>query len=191
DADRRRRARRALSRGDRLHGGQDPRRREDRSPRCRPRGEHRPTRRVQRRGARVPRYGGPIPMTDGNASRTALSTALMRALHTRKDRPRLIDDPWGDTLVPPDEKTALYRRILAGARPEPRTRLEALGSEQAVIDVALRAHPSYGGVVVRSRYAEDALEAAVQHGVRQYVLIGAGFDSFIVRQPPFAHAIEV
>jgi methyltransferase (TIGR00027 family) len=130
-------------------------------------------------------------MTDGSASRTALSTALMRALHTRKDRPPLIDDPWGDTLVPPAEKAALYRRILAGARPETRAKFEALGSEQAVIDVALRAHPSYGGVVVRTRHAEDALEAAVQRGVRQYVLIGAGFDSFLVRQPLFARDIEV
>ena len=130
-------------------------------------------------------------MTDGSASRTALSTALMRALHTRRDRPQLIDDPWGDTLVAPAEKTALYRRILAGARPETRAKFEALGSEQAVIDIALRAHPSYGGVVVRSRYAEDALEAAVRHGVRQYVLIGAGFDSFIVRQPLFAREVEI
>ena len=130
-------------------------------------------------------------MTDGSASRTALSTALMRALHTRKDRARLIDDPWGDTLVSPAEKTALYRRILAGARPETRVKFEALGSEQPVIDIALRAHPSYGGVIVRTRYAEDALEAAVQRGVRQYVLIGAGFDSFIVRQPLFARDIAI
>jgi methyltransferase (TIGR00027 family) len=130
-------------------------------------------------------------VTDGNASRTALGTALMRAVHTRKDRPQLIDDPWGDTLVSPAEKAALYRRILAGARPETRAKFEALGSEQAVIDVALHAHPSYAGVVVRTRYAEDALEAAVARGARQYVLIGAGFDSFIVRQPLFARDIEI
>jgi methyltransferase (TIGR00027 family) len=130
-------------------------------------------------------------MTDGSASRTALSTALMRAVHTRIDRPRLIDDPWGDTLVSAAEKAALYRRILAGARPEARTRLERLGTEQAVIDAVLRAHPTYGGVVVRTRYAEDALEEAVARGVRQYVLIGAGFDSFIIRQPVFARDIAI
>src|SRR5262245_18320213 len=130
-------------------------------------------------------------MTDGNASRTALSTALMRAVHTRIDRPRLIDDPWGDTLVSAAEKTALYRRILAGANPVARTRFEQLGSEQAVIDAALHAHPTYGGVVVRTRCAEDALEVAVASGARQYVLIGAGFDSFIVRQPVFTRDIEI
>jgi methyltransferase (TIGR00027 family) len=127
----------------------------------------------------------------GEASRTALIAALMRALHTRRDRPQLIDDPWGDTLVSPAEKAAIYRRILDRADPQARSRLMALPSEQAVLDRVLRAHPTYGGVIVRSRYAEDALEAAVENGVRQYVLIGAGFDSFILRQPSFARHIEV
>src|SRR6185436_19125963 len=119
-------------------------------------------------------------MDDGGPSRTALTAALMRAAHTRIDRPRLIDDPWGDRLVEPAERTALYRRAMEGAEPEARRRLERLGSEQAVVDAVLRAHPTYGGVVIRSRYAEDALEAAVARGVRQYVLVGAGLDSFVV-----------
>lgn len=115
----------------------------------------------------------------------------MRAVHTRLDHPRLIDDPWGDTLVPPAEKAALYQRVLDGAAPRRRQRLEALGSQQAAIDAVLRRHPTYGGVIVRSRYAEDALEAAVIRGARQYVLIGAGFDSFIIRQPAFACDIDI
>jgi methyltransferase (TIGR00027 family) len=130
-------------------------------------------------------------VTTGQASRTALVTALMRAIHTRRDRPRLIDDPWGDRLVPDAEKTAIYRRAMESAEPETRSRLERLGSEQAVVDAVLRAHRTYGGVIVRSRCAEDALEAAVARGVRQYVLVGAGFDSFIVRQPAFARGIDV
>ena len=85
----------------------------------------------------------------------------MRAIHTRLDQPRLIDDPWGDRLVPGAEKAALCRRILEGASPEARERLGRLGSKQAVIDAVLRSRGSYPGVVLRSRYAEDALEAAV------------------------------
>ena len=69
--------------------------------------------------------------------------------------------------------------------------LGSLGSQQAVIDAVLRSHGTYGGVILRSRYAEDALEGAVAGGARQYVLIGAGFDSFIVRQPPFARDISI
>jgi methyltransferase (TIGR00027 family) len=130
-------------------------------------------------------------MNDGGASRTALAAALMRSVHTRLDRPPLIDDPWGDRLVSPAERDALRQRVLSGADPEGRDRLEALGSEQALLDAALRTHRTYGGVIIRSRCAEDALEAAVARGARQYVLIGAGFDSFIVRQPAFARNIEI
>jgi methyltransferase (TIGR00027 family) len=38
-------------------------------------------------------------------------------------------------------------------------------------------------VVCRSRYTEDALAAAVAAGVRQYVILGAGLDSFAYRSP--------
>jgi methyltransferase (TIGR00027 family) len=130
-------------------------------------------------------------MTGPAASRTALATSLMRAIHTRVDRPRLIDDPWGDRLVTAAERAALCRRILAQAQPDSRRRLERLGSEQTVLDATLRRHPTYGDVILRSRYAEDALEAAVARGVRQYVLVGAGLDSFCVRQPTFARALDV
>lgn len=130
-------------------------------------------------------------MNDGGPSRTALSVALMRAVHTRRDRPRLLDDPWGDRLVSEEEQAALHRRILDGVSPESRARLEALGSRHAVFDAVLPRHPTYGTVVLRSRYAEDALAAAVARGARQYVLIGAGFDSFALRQPDFAHDLQI
>lgn len=53
--------------------------------------------------------------------------------------------------------------------------------------VALRAH-----LVARSRYAEDLLARAVSNGVTQYVLLGAGLDTFAYRNP-FAqlHVFEV
>jgi len=130
-------------------------------------------------------------VNDGGPSRTALIAALMRAAHTRLDRPQLIDDPWGDRLVSDAEKAALYQRVLDDADPERKGRLESLRSPQAAIDAVLRSHRTYAGVILRSRYAEDALEGAVAAGARQYVLIGAGFDSFIVRQPPFAREISI
>ncbi len=38
-------------------------------------------------------------------------------------------------------------------------------------------------VICRSRYAEDRLAEAVDRGLRQYVLLGAGLDSFAYRSP--------
>jgi methyltransferase (TIGR00027 family) len=100
------------------------------------------------------------------ASRTALSTALMRALHTRIDPTPLIDDPWGDRLVPDSVRAT-------------------------VPDEALLRSPAFANVILRSRYTEDALETAVLGGVRQYVLIGAGFDSFALRRPEFARNLNI
>lgn len=141
--------------------------------------------------AAVDRTLGKASVNDGGPSETALTTALMRAAHTRLDRPQLLDDPWGDRLVSDAEKAALYQRVLDGADPEVRRRLTALRSPQAVIDGVLRSHRTYAGVILRSRYAEDALERVIASGARQYVLIGAGFDSFIVRQPAFAREISI
>ena len=103
-----------------------------------------------------------------------MGTALMRAAHTRLDRPPLLDDVWGDRLILPEEREAM-----------------AAVGEAGELDTALRAHPSYGTVILRARYAEDALADAVGRGVRQYVIVGAGMDSFALRRPQFAEAVEV
>ena len=106
------------------------------------------------------------------ASRTALATSLMRAAHTRLDPHPLIDDPWGDRLVPESVK-------------------RAMASSNAMLDELLMRSPSYANVIMRTRYAEDSLKAAIFRGVQQYVLIGAGFDSFSLRLPKFAANLQI
>ncbi len=100
------------------------------------------------------------------ASSTALVTSLMRAAHTRLDPRPLIHDPWGDRLVPESV----------------RARMD---------DQALLSSLSYPNVVTRSRYAEDGLRAAAAKGIGQYVLIGAGFDSFVLRRPEFSAQLQI
>jgi methyltransferase (TIGR00027 family) len=106
------------------------------------------------------------------ASRTALATALMRAAHTRLDPHPLINDPWGDRLVPEFVK-------------------RAMAPSDAMLDESLMRSQSYANVITRTRYTEDALQAAVTQGVRQYVLVGAGFDSFSLRRPGFAANLQI
>jgi methyltransferase (TIGR00027 family) len=122
-------------------------------------------------------------------SRTALVTALMRSLHSRHDPSPLLDDPWGDQLVPLSERDSMRDRILA--RMDAETRARALQTPDAILDEFLLSNAAFPGVVIRSRYAEDALWQATRRGVRQYVLIGAGLDSFVLRRPAFSDALEV
>jgi methyltransferase (TIGR00027 family) len=106
-------------------------------------------------------------------SRTALRVAMRRAAHQLYDaRPLVLDDLiavpiLGQEFLPEIHKTA--------------TKLEKPFS------VALRAF-----LVARSRYAEDTLAVAVAQGVTQYVLLGAGLDTFAYRNPyPNLRVFEV
>jgi methyltransferase (TIGR00027 family) len=70
-------------------------------------------------------------------------------------------------------------------------RAAALRTPGSILDDYLRASAPYAAVVIRSRYTEDALREAVEKGTRQYVLIGAGFDSFALRRPPFSKDVAI
>src|SRR5262245_56628499 len=130
-------------------------------------------------------------MENTRASITALGAALMRAVHTRVSPSPLIDDPWGDRLVLEVEREVVLRVVLNGLTAETREQCEKLKTSSVVLDAALQAHPGYGWAILRTRYAEDALEAAIGRGVRQYVIVGAGFDSFSLRQPAFARDVDI
>jgi methyltransferase (TIGR00027 family) len=132
---------------------------------------------------------GKCPMDLFTTSRTALATSLMRALHSRDDPAPLLDDPWGDRLVPESEREGLRQQILA--RMDSDARAAALRAPELILDDYLRASVPYPSVVTRSRYTEDALRKAVEKGTHQYVLIGAGFDSFVLRRPAFCGDIEI
>jgi methyltransferase (TIGR00027 family) len=103
-------------------------------------------------------------------SRTALRVALRRAAHQLYDKPIVFNDP---IAVP-----ILGHAYAEELRRTPRER---------PFSIAMRAH-----LVARSRYAEDNLARAVANGVRQYVLLGAGLDTFAYRNPwPQLHVFEV
>ena len=129
------------------------------------------------------------PPPEVGASSTAIGTALMRAIHTRLDPEPLIDDPWADRLVPESARAA-YRDAaiakLASERGE-----QAPATPDAALDAMLLAGSGFTNVIVRARYTEDALRDSIARGTRQYVIVGAGFDSFALRAPSFAREVAV
>jgi len=111
-------------------------------------------------------------MIDQKSSLTALGTAYMRAAHQVLDAaPRILDDPVAANLLGPSSRQLLLDSAAQYRTPE---------------HLALRSH-----CVLRSRYAEDRLAAAVRRGVTQYVVLGAGFDTFALRQPDWARGLKI
>ncbi|HZB87813.1 MAG TPA: class I SAM-dependent methyltransferase [Terracidiphilus sp.] len=98
-------------------------------------------------------------MKPGRASRTALRVAIRRAAHQLMDQPCVLDDPIALPLLGPGFERDLERASHTVARD-------------------FRAF-----MAVRSRYAEDRLAEAVAAGAAQYVVLGAGLDTFAYRNP--------
>jgi methyltransferase (TIGR00027 family) len=122
---------------------------------------------------------------------TALAASLFRAVHTRRDQPALLDDPYGDRLVTDAERALMLERLLLVVSPTDRRRIETITDLARAVDAAIQAGPAYGAVVVRARWAEDRLARALARGVRQYVLVGAGMDTFALRAPALEPALQI
>ncbi len=110
-------------------------------------------------------------MEHGRPSKTAYRVAMRRAAHQILDHPVVLDDPIALPILGPG----------AEARIRSDRRLHQSGFGRS-----LRAF-----IVARSRCAEDALAAAVAAGVGQYVVLGAGFDTFAYRNPYPAESLRV
>ncbi|MEZ5572216.1 MAG: class I SAM-dependent methyltransferase [Halioglobus sp.] len=128
-------------------------------------------------------------MEDLVASITAMSVSRMRAIHARSDPQPVLHDSWGDRLVP----ASLLVAAIANRESPVSSNADAASEEELarISDDFMRASPAYTNVILRARYTEDALRTAIARGVRQYVVIGAGFDSYALRIPPEAGALTV
>lgn len=104
-------------------------------------------------------------MHEAIPSRTALRVALRRAAHQLHDaKPLVLDDPLAVRILGKEFQEELNRTPDSLKRP---------------FSAALRAV-----MVGRARLAEDTLAAGVRElGVRQYVVLGAGLDTFTCRNP--------
>lgn len=125
------------------------------------------------------------------ASETALATALIRSIHTRCDSPTIAEDPYGERLVSAEDQALILERVLFTLTPEQQAEVRAMADRRCALDQALHDTPAYAGVVVRVRYTDDRIAAAIEKGVRQYVALGAGFDTFALRRPDLAAQCEI
>jgi methyltransferase (TIGR00027 family) len=110
-------------------------------------------------------------MESGSPSRTAILTAAHRAAHFLLDPLPILNDP--------------FARAFAGFASDE----ELLNS---LDQFALPDFPSHRALFAsRSRYTEDELAAAVQAGISQYVILGAGLDSFAYRCPDEMRSLRI
>lgn len=99
---------------------------------------------------------------------TAIRTALWRALHLEVDAaPPVFRDDTGLKLAAPD----------ADWRSRP--------------DMSPFTAPFRASIVGRARFIEDLVEEQAARGINQYVILGAGLDTFAQRRPALASRMQV
>jgi len=99
---------------------------------------------------------------------TAVRTALWRALHVEADLPpHVFEDEIGLKLVAPED----------GWRSRP--------------DMGSFTRPFRASILARARFVEDLVVEQITRGVGQYVILGAGLDTFAQRRPEIASRLLV
>jgi methyltransferase (TIGR00027 family) len=105
---------------------------------------------------------------DVAAESTAVRVALWRALHLEVDPPpHVIEDDVGLKLAAPDE----------GWRSRP--------------DMSPFTRPFRASILARARFVEDLVAEQAARGAAQYVILGAGLDTFAQRRPELASRLVV
>ncbi|PSL45434.1 methyltransferase (TIGR00027 family) [Chitinophaga niastensis] len=100
---------------------------------------------------------------------TAVRVALWRAMHAQIDAlPHIIEDEIGFKLIAPDSEW----RQRPDMNPGFTKRLRA-------------------SIVARARFIEDLVIEQHEHGIHQYVILGAGLDTFAQRRPEIAAQLQL
>ncbi len=115
-------------------------------------------------------------MNPRRASKTAEVVAAVRAAHLLYDFPVVFHDPYAIDL------TSRMWRFFA------RHHL----AYRFVAEYLLKAlRPVRGQILGRARYCDELLERAIQGGIRQCVIVGAGLDSLAIRRPDLAKMLTI
>jgi methyltransferase (TIGR00027 family) len=104
----------------------------------------------------------------GKPSHTARGAAAYRALHQTLEGGAIFSDPFAARILDDEGRTRL---------------------DQIAADPSLR--PMRLFIAARSRFSEDTLSSCVARGVRQIVVLGAGLDTFALRNPHESQGVRV
>jgi methyltransferase (TIGR00027 family) len=107
---------------------------------------------------------------------TAEGAIMSRAIHAKFAEDPILDDHWAIELLAPENR----------ARVE-----QATDARSIEVTPGFDATPIFALGVASLRYAEDEVERCAERGIGQYLILGAGFDTFALRRGDLSERVRV
>lgn len=130
-------------------------------------------------------------MKMNGVSLTALGAAFIRSFHTLHDHVSIFHDSLAYSLLTKEERSTIARHWITRLQAVDPHGAAACPDEASAVARALQLWSAAPTVLSRARYAEDALCKEFARGTRQYVILGAGMDTFAFRQREMLKALQV
>ena len=127
---------------------------------------------------------------NNQASITALMSSFGRAFHAENEEHPVFADYLAKELMTPEEYATVQSYLLGGAQFfEPEIDPAAFQPKELLrrlVNVHIAPSP-----LCRTAYTEQALKTAVLTGTKQYVILGAGLDTFAFQETEFLSKYQV
>ncbi|MFJ8517579.1 class I SAM-dependent methyltransferase [Lysinibacillus xylanilyticus] len=130
-------------------------------------------------------------MNKGESSLTSLISAFSRAYHSQFDTPKIFDDYLAQELITQQEFNDIQTNMVQGIQFFNKEIAEKLNGQTEellkwIVQTQLSPTP-----LARAAYCEKVLLNEVILGLQQYVILGAGLDTFSLRHPEFENILEI
>ncbi|MEC3614489.1 class I SAM-dependent methyltransferase [Bacillus stercoris] len=130
-------------------------------------------------------------MRNNESSLTSLVSAFARAYHSGYDTPLIFDDFMAKELINEKEFTNISENMIQGISFFNKEIAERLQNDPEkilkwVVQIQLSPTP-----LARASYCEKVLHNELMLGAKQYVILGAGLDTFCFRHPELENSLQV
>lgn len=121
-------------------------------------------------------------MEENQASRTALFSAYLRGYHSENVDPKIFNDFLANKLLTSEERDTFDKFLLSGLMAYEPKLAASFPDQASALAFTMQVIPGPPQILSRARFTEDLLEEAITQGVRQYIFLGAGLDTFSFRK---------
>jgi len=130
-------------------------------------------------------------MDDNQASTTALMTAYCRWHHVLHDKPLIFEDRLAGQILGEEGQDIIESMLLGSLERNNPASAAAFPDRMSAISWMMQTGAGAPIALARASYAEEKLELSIAAGVSQYVILGAGLDTFAFRRPDLMEKLTV